>query len=92
MQVNNKYIGDRFSPRKESCYLQYLDAKNLYGWAMPLVKWVKNLGKLEGCNGQFTQEAEKGYLLKADVSYPNYLHDLHSDLPFMCEKRKINRV
>ena len=33
-QVNNKYIGDRFDPGKESCYLQYLDAYNLYGWVM----------------------------------------------------------
>ena len=44
--ANNKYIGDRFEPKSESSYLQYLDANNLYGWAMsqPLptggFKWV----------------------------------------------------
>ena len=32
--ANNKCIGDRFDPRSESSYLQYLDANNLYGWAM----------------------------------------------------------
>ena len=31
----------------------------------------------------------KGYLLEVDVKYPK---DLHSDLPFMCEKMKINKV
>ena len=33
---------------------------------------------------------DKGYLLKVDVSYPMDLHDSHNDLPFMCERMKIN--
>ena len=32
------------------------------------------------------------YLLEADVKYPKELHDLHDDLPFMCEKKVINEV
>ena len=27
-------MGDQYDPEKESSYLQYLDANNLYGWAM----------------------------------------------------------
>ena len=34
VQVNNKNMGDRFNVGKESHYLEYLDANNLYGWAM----------------------------------------------------------
>ena len=34
----------------------------------------------------------KGCLLEVNVSYPRELHDSHNDLPFMCERMKINRV
>ena len=32
--ANNKYMGDLYDPSREPSYLQYLDANNLYGWAM----------------------------------------------------------
>ena len=35
---------------------------------------------------------DKGYLLEVNVSYPRELLDSHKDLPFMCEKMKINKV
>ena len=34
----------------------------------------------------------EGYLLEVDVRYHKELHAYHNDLPFMCEKIKINRV
>lgn len=33
-KANKKYIGDQYNADKESSYLQYHDANNLYGWAM----------------------------------------------------------
>ena len=32
--ANNPYIGDKFDPNEDTTYLQYLDANNLYGWAL----------------------------------------------------------
>ena len=37
-------------------------------------------------------KTDHGYLLEVDVNYPKELHDYHNDLPFMCEKIKINGV
>ena len=93
--ANNKYMGDRFDPKSESSYLQYLDANNLYGWAMsqPLptrgFKWVDvNPNKIS----ELATRTDKGYLLEVDVSYPKELHSPHNDLPFMCERMEINGV
>ena len=87
--ANNKYMGDRFDPKSESSYLQYLDANNLYGWAMsqPLpaggFKWVDvNPNEIS----ELATRTDKGYLLEVDVSYPKELHNPHNDLPFMCER------
>ena len=35
-KANNKCMKDLYNPDEESIYLQYLDANNLYGWAIVL--------------------------------------------------------
>ena len=32
--------------------------------------------------------SDKGYILEIDDEYPKYLPNLHSDLPFLSERRK----
>ena len=93
--ANNKYMGDRFDPKSESSYLQYLDTNNMYGWAMsqPLptggFKWVdENPNEIS----ELATRTDKGYLLEVDVSYPKELHNPHNGLPFMYERMEINGV
>ena len=93
--ANNKYMGDKFDPNKDTTFLQYLDTNNLYGWAMsqPLptggLKWVDvNPNEIP----ELATQTDKGYLLEVDVSYPRELHNPHNDLPFMCERIEINGV
>ena len=70
-------------------YILYVDANNLYGWAMSqkspvnCFKWVKNFTKIDKYFiKSYDEDSDKRYILKVDVGYPKNLHDLHSDLGF----------
>ena len=95
-KANNKYMKS-YNNNEESSYIQYLDANNLYGWAMsrklPVngFKWLDN----DVINGEFiknyNENDNKGYIIEADFKYPKRLHELHSDLPFLSERMEVNK-
>ena len=79
----------------ESSYIEYLDANNLYGWAMsqelPVngFNWVKNLSQFnESFIKNYDENSDIGYFFEVDVEYPKRLLNLHKDLPFLPEKKK----
>ena len=98
--ANNPYMGSEYDKNKPTKYLQYLDANNLYGWAMsqPLptgqFRWIKVREDRSPKNiaEELVAKKDYGYLLEVDVRYPKNLHDYHNNLPFMCAKMKINGV
>ena len=52
-KANKKYMKS-YDKNKESSYIQYLDADNLYGWAMSqklpvndFIKWIKNVMEID---------------------------------------------
>ena len=96
-KANNPYMGSDFAPiiNKPTRYLQYLDANNLYEWAMsqPLpTGGFKSVEVKPDKIGKLAKRKSKGYILEVDVRYPKELHDYHNDLPFMFKRMKINGV
>ena len=96
-KANNKYMKN-YDKNKESSFLMYVDANNLYGWAMskklPVdgFKWIDDLTMFtEDFIKSYDEESDIGYMLVVDVEYPKNLHVLHSDLPFLPERMKINK-
>ena len=99
-KVNNKYMKN-YNKDEESPYIQYLDANNLYGWAMskklPVngFRWLDS-NEINEINEEFIKNYNKNDnkdndIFEVDVRYPKRLHDLHSDLPFLTERMEINK-
>ena len=70
----------------------YLDAYNLYGWAMSQklsvdgFKWIKKLSEFnEEFINNYDEDSNKEYFLEVGVEYPKNLHNRHCDLPFLPE-------
>ena len=95
-EANNKYM-ENFDENKPSKYIMYLDANNLYGWAMSQYlptgnfKWLtkEQINKTNLAN--YSEEHDEGLLLEVDLDYPQELHDLHNDFPLAPEKLKVNK-
>ena len=96
-KANNKYMKN-YNKNKEFSYIQYLDATNLYGWAvsqkLPVngFKWIKNVTEIdETFIKNYVEDSDKGYIFEVDVKYPRRLHDLHSDLLFLPKRTKTDK-
>ena len=101
-KANNKYIKN-YHKNITSLYLMYLNANNLYGWRMsqklPVngFKWVKKLSKFnerssaEDFIKNYDENSNKEYIIEVDVEYPKNLFNLHKDLPFLAERKEIEK-
>lgn len=93
-KANNPYLQD-YDPSMPTTYLQYLDANNLYGWAMvqplPLSDFVFMQEKdIELFDVMSIPETGKtGYILEVSLVYPKHLHQSHNCLPLAPVRRAI---
>ena len=93
-KANNKYLKD-FDSTQPSKYILYLDANNLYGWAMNQklavgdYKWenVEQWNKERIMN--ITDEDERGYIFEVDLEYPKDIHDKHNLYPLCPERKRV---
>ena len=94
-EANNKYTKD-YNPDKPSSFISYLDANNLYGWAMSQrlpthgFKRMKNftVDKVKEILNQ--RVTNSGYIFEVDLEYPEKLWELHNDYPLAPEKLKVD--
>ena len=102
-EANNKYMKN-YDTKKKSTFIQYLDANNLYGWAMSQnlpthsFKMMTNITVekvmeiLEKTNDSMVNTGKKGYIFEVDLEYPSDLWDLHNDYPLAPELMNVNGV
>ena len=101
-RANNKFMGPLYDHTKPSSYILYVDANNLYGWALsqPLpddeYEWVSS----DDCRDAmvaFQDKAsrdqwysrEKHYIFEVDMDYPPELHERDDDYPLAPETMTI---
>jgi len=89
-QANNKHIGDSYDSSKPSSFITYLDANNLYGWAM---SQELPTHRFEWMNDEELENWKNTpCILEVDLDCPDKLHDLHGDFPLAPEQVKVNKV
>ena len=93
-EANNQYR-ENYDQNRESSYTMYLDANNLYGWAMSQslpyrnFKWQKQDNVKDWISYIDTKKYGIGKIYEVDLEYPSELHDLHNDYPCAAEKLNV---
>ena len=91
-EANNKYF-KYYEPKQESKYIVYLDANNLYDYAMSYLptsglKWID---PKEFDLNKYTGNSSKGCILEVDLKYLKELQKLHIDYTLAPDKIEIKR-
>ena len=73
-----------YDSKKHMSFIMYLDANNLYGWAMSQKlptgnhKWLSFM-EISDLEEGVDDESDIGYRLVVDLNIPDHLHDLFND-------------
>ena len=95
-KANNPLI-EGYNSSKPNTHILYLDANNLYGWAMsqPLptggFQWVRDCDRLTEAITEHPADSRKGYILEVDLEYPGELHDVHNAYPLAPERMMVKK-
>ena len=92
-RANNPKMGREYDPTKPTSYIIYLDANNLYGWAMSQslpsgsFKWLTaeeiqiNGMDQESYWKDVPEDLPRGFIIECDLEYPTEIHEAHNDYP-----------
>ena len=89
-KANNKYMGEKFNSSEPSKFITYVDANNLYGWAMSKklpthgFKWVDEK--------DFDEWKSFPCILEVDLEVKEELKDYFDNYPLAPENISINKV
>ena len=95
-RANNPAV-EGYNPEKPNSHILYLDANNLYGWAMsqPLptggFQWVEDCDRLADSVKNLPADGAEGYILEVDLEYPQGLHDEHNAYPLAPERMVVQK-
>ena len=95
-RANNPAV-EGYDPERPNSHILYLDANNLYGWAMsqPLptggFRWVEDCDGLVGTIKDQPADGPEGFILEVDLEYPQELHDEHNAYPLAPERMVVQK-
>ena len=91
-KANNKFM-ECYDISEKSKYNTYLDANNLYGWAMSQYlpnsefNWLNRKQNISDFRlNSISENSSIGYVLEVDLEYPSELHELLNDCQNMLSK------
>ena len=97
-EANNKDM-KTYDKNIDSSYIKYLDANNLYGGAMSQklptngIKRVEDLSQFnESFIKNYDENSDIGYVLEVNIDFSRRLFNLHKDLPFLPERKRVEKV
>ena len=95
-EANNPYLAEGYDKSKEHSYIAYLDANNLYGWAMtqplPYADFQWSEERDMEVLLRYAHCQETGCIVMVDLDYPEELHDLHNDYPLAPEQKLVENA
>ena len=96
-QANSPSFPDTYDSSLPNQNLIYLEANNLYGWAMSQSLPTHGFRFLQQDEisalklQELSDDAEDGYIFEVVLHYPTHLHDHHADNPLAPESLVIDR-
>ncbi len=88
-KANNKCLSD-YDEDQMSVYIPYLDANNLYGYAIRHKLPVKDFRWMS--EDELQNWESKPCVLEVDLEYPKELHDFHNEYALAPERLQIDKV